>query len=199
MKALLTTVALIALVSAAPAWAQTEPAVTEPAPTEIVPDADATAPMKAPDAAATEMPAAPADTAAAPAEAAPGDSTFLAAQGADEGLVSEWIGQTVYNANDENIGDINDLVTAQDGSIKAVVLGVGGFLGLGEKSVAVPFEAIEAQVDPTSGAVIFRVALTMEQLEAAPEFKTLAAIRMEEQANQPPPAPDAAAPAPALQ
>ena len=51
----------------------------------------------------------------------------------------------LQDANAQSIGDINDLVVAEDGSIEAVVIGVGGFLGMGEKSVAVPFD--ESLVD----------------------------------------------------
>ena len=90
----------------------------------------------------------PADTAAA---AAPADQPkFITQQTDQEKLASKWIGQTIYNQADENVGDVNDLVIGQNGQIDAVVIGVGGFLGIGEKNVAVPFTAIQAATDATA-------------------------------------------------
>src|SRR5829696_4442119 len=50
---------------------------------------------------------------------------------------SKLTGLTVYNNNDERVGDINELIIGKDGKIESVVLGVGGFLGMGEHDVAV--------------------------------------------------------------
>jgi hypothetical protein len=47
------------------------------------------------------------------------------------------------SANNETIGDVNDVVLDQSGAAQAVVIGVGGFLGIGEKSVAVPYRSLE--------------------------------------------------------
>mgnify|MGYP000347920169 CR=1 FL=1 len=71
----------------------------------------------------------------------------------------------------ERIGDVNDLVVAKDGSIDAVVIGVGGFLGMGEKNVAVPFESLQWQTDEDGQPVLY-LAATRDQLENAPEFDT---------------------------
>ncbi len=56
---------------------------------------------------------------------------------------SKLVGLNVYNNNNESIGSINDLLTDKSGNIKAVVLGVGGFLGVGEHLVAVAFDQIK--------------------------------------------------------
>jgi len=61
---------------------------------------------------------------------------------------SDYIGKTVYDQAGNNIGEVNDLIVSGDGNIEAVILGVGGFLGIGEKNVALPFEAF----DFTAGA-----------------------------------------------
>jgi hypothetical protein len=53
------------------------------------------------------------------------------------------VGLSVYNENNESIGTINDLLMDKSGNIKAVVLGVGGFLGMGEHLVAVPFDKVK--------------------------------------------------------
>jgi sporulation protein YlmC with PRC-barrel domain len=61
---------------------------------------------------------------------------------------SKLVGLSVYNNNNENIGSINDILTDKSGSIKAVVIGVGGFLGLGEHLVAMPFDQIKFVDEP---------------------------------------------------
>lgn len=55
-------------------------------------------------------------------------------------------GTSVYGANNEEIGEIDELVLNRDGQVVAVVVGVGGFLGIGEKNVAVPFNALDIQM-----------------------------------------------------
>jgi sporulation protein YlmC with PRC-barrel domain len=63
---------------------------------------------------------------------------------------SKIVGLSVYNDNNESLGTINDLLTDKSGSIKAVVIGVGGFLGVGEHLVAVPFEKIKFVNEPVA-------------------------------------------------
>jgi sporulation protein YlmC with PRC-barrel domain len=60
---------------------------------------------------------------------------------------SKLAGLDVYN-NDEKIGDISELIVGQDGKIEAVVIGVGGFLGIGEHNVAVPFDQVKFVEEP---------------------------------------------------
>src|SRR5260370_16138799 len=55
---------------------------------------------------------------------------------------SKVVGLSVYNDNNESLGSINDLLTDKNGSIKAVVIGVGGFLGVGEHLVAIAFDKV---------------------------------------------------------
>src|SRR4051794_35327638 len=69
--------------------------------------------------------------------AASSDSSF---QG--DWRTSKIVGLNVYNDNNENVGSINDLLTDKSGNIKAVVIGVGGFLGVGTHLIAVPFDKI---------------------------------------------------------
>lgn len=57
--------------------------------------------------------------------------------------VSEFYKQPVYDAHDNKIGDVNDVLLDKNGQVSAVILGVGGLLGIGEKNVAVPFKAIQ--------------------------------------------------------
>lgn len=83
---------------------------------------------------------APATANAAPPVAA---GRFVTEQGPREWRGSKLIGAEIYTAGNERIGEVNEILVADAGNVVAVVLGVGGFLGLGEKNVAVPFGAIE--------------------------------------------------------
>ena len=60
------------------------------------------------------------------------------------------VGLNVYNDNNESVGSINDLLTDKSGNIKAVVIGVGGFLGVGEHLVAVPFDKVKFVDEPVA-------------------------------------------------
>ena len=133
----------------------------------------------APDAAAP-----PAQSSQAPAAAMPGHASesadansaspkFLAKQENTDLLASTLIGQSVYNSQDESVGDINDLVTDENGKIIAVLVGTGGFLGIGEKDVALGFQDLRfAQDDKGNVKVIANV--TKETLASAPDYQTLA-------------------------
>jgi putative membrane protein len=59
------------------------------------------------------------------------------------------IGRTVENAQGDDLGEINNVIINESGNVAAVVIGVGGFLGIGEKNVGVPFDALKFRaVDP---------------------------------------------------
>jgi hypothetical protein len=57
-------------------------------------------------------------------------------------LVSAWYKQRVYDPSERKVGTVADMLFSPDGSINAVMLNVGGFLGIGQKHVAVPVSAI---------------------------------------------------------
>ena len=63
---------------------------------------------------------------------------------------SKVVGLSVYNDNNQSIGSINDLLTDKSGNIKAAVIGVGGFLGVGEHLVVIPFDKIKFVNEPVS-------------------------------------------------
>lgn len=135
----------------------------------------------------TEQPAdamkKPMDQAAATTPAA--GSGYLTEQGADQIAASTYIGQSVYNASDESIGEINDVIFTKDGSVEAAVIGVGGFLGIGEKNVAVPLDTINVADVPNSDDLKLTTAETADTLKAAPEFKTKSQQVAEQNANAP--------------
>jgi sporulation protein YlmC with PRC-barrel domain len=83
---------------------------------------------------------------AKPAPAAASDQTSF--QG--NWRASKVVGLSVYNDKNESLGSINDMLMDKSGNIKAVVLGVGGFLGVGEHLVAVPFDKIKFVNEPVA-------------------------------------------------
>jgi len=86
-------------------------------------------------------------------------------------LASAIIGRSVYSSADpesDNIGDVNDLIVDEKGAVTHAVVGVGGFLGIGEKNVAVPFD--ELKVVENDGDFRLVYSATKEQLESAPAF-----------------------------
>jgi sporulation protein YlmC with PRC-barrel domain len=89
---------------------------------------------------------------------------FVQNQSRSEWRASKLIGATVYSSNDANIGDINDVLIADNGSINAVVVGVGGFLGVGEKDVGIPFNALKIS-RKKNGTSIAKVTVTYTKAE----------------------------------
>jgi sporulation protein YlmC with PRC-barrel domain len=81
----------------------------------------------------------------APASASDTSSSF---QG--DWRAAKIAGLSVYNDKNESVGSINDLLMDKSGSIKAVVIGVGGFLGVGEHLVAVPFDKVKFVSEPVA-------------------------------------------------
>ena len=174
-KHLLTTAALV-LALGAPALAQQSTAPAQPA---------------------QERPAASRDqaTGAAPAERAPGAATgtvaaapaaggdlFIVAQDQGQVLAESVIGAEVRGRDDDDsIGSISDLVFDGDGRLIGAVVGAGGFLGMGEKNVAVDWNQIEWTTDE-DGDVVLTAGLMREDLEQAPAFKDLAEQRREQEA-----------------
>ena len=104
-------------------------------------------------------------------------------QSMDSFLASTLLGANVLSTEGEDVGEVNDVILSADGSVEGVVVGVGGFLGLGEKDVAVEFDAIEVQQDADTNALSFVLDATEEELDAAPEFRTRAAVEAEAEAD----------------
>ena len=96
---------------------------------------------------------------------------FVNTQNASEWRSSKLVGANVYGPDNKKIGDINDLLVDASGNIRAAVIGVGGFLGVGEKDVAVPFDAltITRKLDSTAIDKI-TVSYNKDELKNAPKF-----------------------------
>lgn len=125
--------------------------------------AQQTTPTTTPANPATQPPAATAPATPAPA------ASFIGMQTADQMLASDLIGMSVRGAGNESIGEINDVVVARDGRVIGAVIGVGGFLGIGEKDVAVPFQAVEVSRDGDGNERLV-LRKTRDELKAAPSF-----------------------------
>ena len=80
------------------------------------------------------------------------------------------LGVNVSNG-EATIGEVSDLVVTDDGRVEAIVVGVGGFLGFGEKRVALAWDSV--RLTEQDGRRVFLVSATRDQLEGMPEFKTL--------------------------
>ncbi|KAA2313632.1 PRC-barrel domain containing protein [Pseudooceanicola sediminis] len=93
-------------------------------------------------------------------------------------LADDLIGATVFNGTDATVGDIDDLIIGMDGTVKGVVIGVGGFLGLGEKHVAIEMASLDV-VNDDAGNPRLITSATEEDLKAAPEFVTAEAQQRE--------------------
>lgn len=86
-----------------------------------------------------------------------------------EAMSSELVGATVYAANGERVGDVSDLVIDGSGRISGVVIGVGGFLGMGEKNVAVDYASVLKGKDD-AGRARLTVNVTKDALKTATPF-----------------------------
>jgi hypothetical protein len=125
----------------------------------------------------------------APKAAPVADSAkFIQAQGTDQFVFSKFKGTDVIGPDDAHIGSVSDMLFDRNGKIMGLVVGVGGFLGIGEKSVAIDMSAfkivpastgssttgtsnpaVSSNDDPTN--IKLKVSWTKEELKAAPDFK----------------------------
>jgi hypothetical protein len=109
-------------------------------------------------------------------QSSPGASTnvpggAITAQTADQWLATKFKGTTVLGPDDSKIGSVEDLLFDRTGSVKAVVVGVGGFLGIGSKQVALALQQFDVVPGKNGGVDQLRLSMSKEQLAAAPEFK----------------------------
>lgn len=158
MKKLLISSSFIALLATSPALAQgsnPEPSPLPRAPAEIV-----APPLKpsldTPDAKGQGQP-----KIGLKADSAP---KTIVSSNAAQMRSTKLVGTNVYNGKNEKIGDVNDILFDETGKVTHVVLGVGGFLGIGEKWVALPFNDLKISRDKSNR---FRIVsdLSKEQLK----------------------------------
>ena len=83
--------------------------------------------------------------------------------------VTDWYKQNVYDPSDNKIGEIMDVLVSPEGRATALIVGVGGFLGAGEKDVAVPFSAVKHTMKDKK--IYLTMDTTKDALKAAPGVK----------------------------
>ncbi len=101
----------------------------------------------------------------------PSSLNFIAQQSQTEVLGTDFTGTEVVSKDGQKVGTVDNLVFDQTGRMSTAVIGVGGFLGVGKKEVAIPFDSLKS--DLKNNKHVFVVDATKEQLTAAPAFKTL--------------------------
>ena len=84
--------------------------------------------------------------------------------------VTQWYKQNVYDPGDNKIGEIMDVLVDREGKITALIVGVGGFLGMGEKDVAIPFNAVQVTSKDNNKWYLVMNS-TKDALKAAKGFK----------------------------
>ena len=97
-------------------------------------------------------------------------------------LAKDFIGLAVYSPDKLKIGNINDLILSKDGkTVEGFVIGVGGFLGIGEKAVALKMDRLQIS-NTAEGAVQLTMDAKKEELANAPSFKSKREMDNEKQA-----------------
>jgi hypothetical protein len=181
------TVSMIALIAsfglAQPVLAQTDqqqPAGAEQT-QQNAPEQPDAAPQPPAGGTSTEQSAAP------EAEADKGDMAATSAgqivlQEDDTFLASDFVGTNVYSPQDESLGSVTDLIFAKDGTIQGVVIGVGGFLGIGQKNVAFTMDRL--QLTENEEGIRLSMDATSEELADAEPFKSKQTQKVEAEAER---------------
>ena len=123
------------------------------------------------------------------ATAPKGDVKFISSQGADHWVASKFKGTDVIGPNNEKIGDVDDMLFDKNGKVLAFIVGVGGFLGIGQKDVALDmaaFQVVPADTGSNTGTtgttgtmaasndpsnIKLKVSWSKEDLKNAPAFE----------------------------
>lgn len=141
LKQLLSTTAVVAVLAAAPAMAAEQKSADKQ---QVQSQQQTEQKTQSQDGQNTESN----KSAQSPASQGSGGSLeFVSNQSESDWLGSTLIGRSVQNPQGDNLGDINNIVVNENGEVVAVVIGVGGFLGIGEKDVGVQFSSLEFKED----------------------------------------------------
>jgi sporulation protein YlmC with PRC-barrel domain len=149
-KLMITTASLALLTGAAIAQAPEQPKSSPPA-------ATTDQPKQSPPAATTDKSA--------------DKNQVITEQKSDQLLASKFKGTDVMGSNNEKIGDVSDILFDKDGKILAYVVGVGGFLGIGSKDVALNPQSFQMMPASGNGSMKLKLSMTKDELKNAAEFK----------------------------
>jgi sporulation protein YlmC with PRC-barrel domain len=100
---------------------------------------------------------------------------FIAQQSPNQWLAGNLWNKSVYNAAGQPIGELKDVLVGPDGKVQALIIGAGGFLGLGEKNVAVDYSFLEKNGTITPGRITLN--MTEQDLRSAPAFVRLGSAK----------------------
>ncbi len=123
----------------------------------------------------TTMPSTTMPSTTMPSQTAPGAVDNMSLLYSSTSTSTDWrssdlMGKAVYNTTNERIGEIEDLVLGTDGRVHAVIIGVGGFLGMGERKVAISYPRLQMMRE-SNGTMRSVVNASRDVLRDAPEFK----------------------------
>jgi sporulation protein YlmC with PRC-barrel domain len=135
-------------------------------PPQPIPEATQPKPPASPE---ITQPVTPAPEASKPMTSAAKGVELATVVPGDSFSVTEYYKQNVYDPSDNTIGEVNDVLLDKDGHVTAVILSVGGFLGLGAKYVSVPFSAL--RVTEKGGKRYLVIDATKETLTSAPGYQ----------------------------
>lgn len=144
------------------------------------PSSPSTSPSTPPAATAPATPSPSAST-ASPA----GKANFVTKQSSDQRLASKFKGTDVIGADDAKIGDVSDILFDKDKKVLAYIVGVGGFLGIGAKDVAIDPASFQTVAGKDASDFKLRLAMTKDELKAAPTFEPYHPPRPVSSSNQP--------------
>jgi sporulation protein YlmC with PRC-barrel domain len=97
------------------------------------------------------------------------DDALMTTMPGDAITVTDWYKQDVYDPSNNKIGEIEDVLIDKSGKISAVIISVGGFLGMDTKDVAAPFSAIHATMKDNKWWLTMNT--TKDALKSAPGYK----------------------------
>jgi len=127
-----------------------------------------------PPAASPAPSSAPAATAPTPSSSKSADASskaaFVSSQQPDQWLASKFKGTDVLGSDGKSIGDVSDILFDKSGKIEAYVISVGGFLGVGSKSVAMAPSSFEVVPGQNGAAPKLKTAMTKDELKQAQNF-----------------------------
>jgi len=115
--------------------------------------------------------------AASKSEATSNNAQVVASQKPDQWLASNFKGTDVVGSDNAKIGDVTDILFDKHGKIEAYIVSVGGFLGMGSKSVAIAPNSFDVVPGSNGGADKLKLSMTKEQLKEAQNFQPYEAPR----------------------
>ena len=188
IKRLLTSTA-VALVLTLPALAQTSTTTTTdtqsqsttvPSTSQSGSSADTSQSATQPEESTTDS-TAPSNDSSSAGQAAAADEAIIDEQQPGQVRADKVIGAKVTNPGGEKVGDVRDILLDEQGKVVGVILSVGGFLGIGDKHVAVNWSDIKLEGEGDKVVVN----MSKDQIENAPSFKTAEDMKRTQQAETP--------------